>query len=73
MEDNQISNMEKLNIAQIIILILLSIERILKICINSKCLKKITCKFLGCNFVDIQTEESKSPPESPKNSKESKE
>jgi len=49
--------MEKLNIVQVIILILLGIERIFKLCVNSKCLKKMTCKFLGYNFINFESEE----------------
>lgn len=70
MESNtDLSNMEKINIVQVIILILLAIERIFKICINSKCLKKLSCKFLGYNFINFETEESeqKTPPASPRN------
>lgn len=62
------SNMEKLNIAQIVILLLLAIERIIKMFITSKCLKKMTCKFLGYNFINFEAEEQKeSPPQSPRN------
>ena len=70
MESNtNLSNMEKMNIAQVIILLLLGIERIFKMCINSKCLKKMSCKFLGYNFINFETEESqeKTPPPSPRN------
>lgn len=60
------SNMEKMNIIQIIILLLLSIERVIKMFINSKCLKKMSCKFLGYNFINFETEEQNLP-ESSKN------
>ena len=60
------SNMEKMNIVQIIILLLLSIERVIKMFINSKCLKKMSCKFLGYNFINFETEEQNLP-ESSKN------
>jgi len=63
------SNMEKLNIAQIVILLLLAIERIIKMFITSKCLKKMTCKFLGYNFINFEAEEQQqqTPPQSPRN------
>lgn len=65
---NDFSNMEKLNIAQIVILLLLAIERIIKMFINSKCLKKMSCQFLGYNFINFEAEEQKeSPPQSPRN------
>lgn len=65
METNtNLSNMEKMNIAQVIILLLLVIERIFKMFINSKCLKKMSCKFLGFNFINFETEEQI---ESPRN------
>lgn len=68
-ETTNLSNMEKMNIAQVIILILLGIERIFKLFINSKCLKKMTCQFLGYNFINLETEEQpqQTPPQSPKN------
>jgi len=64
------STMEKMNIAQVIILLLLGIERVVKIFINSKCLKKMSCKFLGYNFINFESEEqesNKTPPQSPRN------
>lgn len=63
------SNMEKMNIAQVIILLLLGIERLMKLFINSKCLKKMNCQFLGYNFINFETEEqpNQTPPQSPKN------
>lgn len=66
--DTDYSMMTKMNIVQVIILILLSIERIFKLFVNSKCLKKFTCKFLGFSFVDLQSEEApQTPPQSPRN------
>jgi hypothetical protein len=71
MESNtNLSNMEKMNIAQVIILLLLGIDRIFKMFINSKCLKKMSCKFLGYNFINFEAEEqvkNNSPPQSPRN------
>jgi hypothetical protein len=55
--ESDYSTMEKMNIAQVIILLLLGIERIFKLCINSKCLKKMSCKFLGYNFINFESEE----------------
>jgi len=65
--NNNTSNMEKLNIVQVIILILLGIERIFKLCVNSKCLKKMTCKFLGYNFINFESEELEEKDESKNN------
>lgn len=64
------STMEKMNIAQVIILILLGIERLMKLFINSKCLKKLNCRFLGYNFINFETEEQTL--ESPRNNKDNK-
>ena len=66
---NDFSTMEKMNITQLIILILLSLERILKTILTSKCLKKMSCKFLGIDFIDIDTEQEKNSPSSPKNNR----
>jgi hypothetical protein len=55
--ESDYSTMEKMNIAQVIILLLLGIERIFKLFINSKCLKKMSCKFLGYNFINFESEE----------------
>lgn len=69
---NDFSNMEKLNIAQVIILLLLGIERLMKLFINSKCLKKMNCRFLGYNFINFETEEQ-TPPQSPRKVEDNKE
>ena len=72
MESNtDLSNMEKLNIAQVIRLLLLGIERIFKMCINSKCLKKLSCKFLGYNFINFESEEQEDKKEENQKEKES--
>jgi hypothetical protein len=60
---------DKMNSAQLTILILLLIERIAKFCVNSKCYKNLQLNLFGIKVIDLNSQ-SESPPISPKNNKE---
>jgi len=57
---------DKMNSAQLTILILLLIERILKFFINSKCYKHLQLNLFGIKVIDLNSE-SEIPPTSPRN------
>jgi hypothetical protein len=60
---------DKMNSAQLTILILLLIERIAKFLVNSKCYKHLQLNLFGIKVIDLNSE-SEIPPISPRNNKE---
>jgi len=48
---------DKMSGAQLSILILLLLERIIKMFINSKCYKNLHINIFGMNFIDVNSEE----------------
>jgi len=55
---------DKMNSAQLTILILLLIERIAKFFVNSKCYKHLQLNLFGMKVIDLNSEEQ--PPPSPR-------
>jgi hypothetical protein len=52
------TNYDKMNSAQLTILILLLIERIAKFFVNSKCYKHLELNLFGMKVIDLNSEES---------------
>jgi len=52
--------------AQLSILILLLLERIIKMFMNSKCYKNLHVNIFGMNFIDVNSEEQKEEKENHK-------
>jgi len=61
---------DNMSSAQLTILILLLIERILKFFINSKCYKHLQLNLFGMKVIDLNSEEQPEIPQSPRNNKE---
>ena len=65
--DTQTTTYDKMSSAQLIILVLLLIERIGKIFINSKCYKHLQLNLFGMKVLDLNSEEQKTPTSSLRN------
>jgi hypothetical protein len=57
MEESTTSSYDKMSGAQLAILILLLLERIAKMFINSKCYKNLHVNLFGMNVIDVNSEE----------------
>ena len=57
---------DKMSGAQLSILILLLLERIIKMFMNSKCYKNLHVNIFGMNFIDVNSEEQKEEKENHK-------
>jgi len=58
---------EKMSGAQLSILILLLLERIMKVFINSKCYKNLHVNIFGMKFIDVNSEEQQDKKEDKEN------
>lgn len=59
MEETNTSSYDKMSGAQLSILILLLLERIVKMFMNSKCYKNLHINLFGMNVIDVNSEELK--------------
>lgn len=57
MEETNTSSYDKMSGAQLSILILLLLERIVKMFMNSKCYKNLHINLFGMNVIDVNSEE----------------